>query len=49
MVVTLHPSAWTANMVQLFTASPSKCTVQAPQLEVSQPMFVPVNFACSRM
>ena len=31
------PSAWTARIVQLFTDSPSRWTVQAPQLDVSQP------------
>ena len=29
--------------MQLFTASPSRCTVHAPQLPVSQPMCVPVR------
>ena len=42
-VVTSWPSAWTASMVQLLIALPSKSTVQAPQLEVSQPVCVPVS------
>ena len=33
--------AWTASTAQLFTATPSRWTVQAPQLPVSQPMCVP--------
>ena len=49
MVVISLPSAWTASTVQLFTDSPSRCTVHAPHDEVSQPMFVPVSRACSRM
>ena len=36
-VVTDAPSAWAANIVQESVASPSTSTVQAPQLEVSQP------------
>ena len=43
------PSAWTASSMQLFTASPSRCTVHAPQLPVSQPMCVPVRSRSSRM
>ena len=35
------PSAWTASSMQLFTATPSRWIVQAPQLPVSQPMCVP--------
>ena len=42
MVVTSHPSAWTARTLQDFTDSPSRWTVQAPQLLVSHPMTVPV-------
>src|SRR4026208_722200 len=34
--------------MQLFTASPFTCTVQAPQLPVSQPMCVPVSPRSSR-
>ena len=37
------PSAWTASIVQDFTARPSTSTVHAPQLVVSQPMCVPVS------
>jgi hypothetical protein len=48
IVVTSAPSACTASTVQLFTASPSSKQVQAPQLEVSQPMWVPVSPATSR-
>ena len=40
-VVSSRPSAWTANIVQDFTGTPSTRTVQAPQLVVSQPMWVP--------
>src|SRR2546421_452644 len=40
MVVMLAPSACTANIVQLFTDSPSRRTVHAPQEVVSQPIFV---------
>ena len=47
MVVTWEPSAWTARTVQLFTASPSRCTVQARQLLVSQPTTVPTLPSCS--
>ena len=43
------PSAWTARTVQLFTDSPSMCTVHAPHDDVSQPMLVPVSPTCSRM
>ena len=49
MVVMSAPSAWTASTVQLFTDSPSRCTVQAPHDDVSQPMLVPVSPTCSRM
>ena len=42
-VVTSWPSAWTASIVQLLTGLPSKSTVQAPQLVVSQPVWVPVS------
>ena len=42
-VVTLHPSAWTANIVHDLVAFPSTRTVQAPQLLVSQPTWVPVR------
>ena len=43
MVRTSRPSACTANMVQDLTALPSSTTVQAPQIEVSQPMCGPVR------
>src|SRR6202453_2521602 len=48
IVVTERPSACTANIVQLFTDLPSSSTVHAPQLEVSQPMWVPVRSSSSR-
>ena len=41
MVVISSPSAWTASTEQLFADTPFSSTVQAPQLEVSQPMGVP--------
>ena len=41
IVVTVAPSAWTASIVQLFTALPSTWTVQAPHWLVSQPTWVP--------
>ena len=49
IVVMSAPSAWTASTVQLFTDSPSMCSVQAPHDDVSHPMFVPVRPTCSRM
>src|SRR4051794_24805778 len=48
MVVTSCPSAWTARTLQLFTLRPSRCTVHAPQLLVSQPITVPVFPSISR-
>ena len=48
MVVTDMPSTCAASTVQDFTDSPSRSTVQAPQLEVSQPTFVPVRSRFSR-
>ena len=48
MVVTSSPSAWTASTLQDFTLRPSRCTVQAPQLLVSQPTTVPVLPSRSR-
>ena len=42
MVVTSWPSACTASTLHDFTLRPSRCTVQAPQLLVSQPMTVPI-------
>jgi hypothetical protein len=38
IVIKSDPSAWTANIVHDFTASPFASTVQAPQILVSQPM-----------
>ena len=49
MVVTARPSAWTASIVQDFTVLPSTSTVHDPQVDVSQPTFVPVRPSCSRM
>ena len=37
IVVTSRAVGLTASTVQLLTASPSRCTVHAPQLDVSQP------------
>ena len=48
IVVTSPPSAWTVNIVHDFADSPSTSTVQAPQDDVSQPMFVPVRPRTSR-
>src|SRR4051794_30853821 len=48
IVVTSASSAWTARTVQLFTASPLRWTVQAPQFDVSQPTCVPVSPSVSR-
>src|SRR5579859_3654838 len=42
-VVMFAPSAWTASIVQDLTGSPLSRTVHAPQLLVSQPMWVPVR------
>ena len=42
-MVTEAPSACTASTVHDLTASPLRCTVQAPQLDVSQPTCVPVR------
>src|SRR5215831_2895240 len=49
IVTTSEPSAWTANMVHDFTARPFARTVQAPHMLVSQPIWVPVRHATSRM
>jgi hypothetical protein len=49
MVVIWAPSAWTASIVQDFTAWPSRWMVQAPHWLVSHPTWVPVNPASSRM
>ena len=43
IVLTSAPSAWTASIVQDFALSPLTWTVHAPQLLVSQPMWVPVR------
>src|SRR5262245_62398195 len=40
IVTTVPPSACTASTVHDFTAAPSRCTVQEPHCEVSQPTFV---------
>src|SRR4029078_5737133 len=48
IVVTSCPSAWTASTLHDFTLRPSRCTVQAPQLLVSQPITVPVRPSFSR-
>src|ERR1700712_4386084 len=47
-VSTSAPSAWTASTEQDFTLRPSRWTVQAPQLLVSQPMTVPTFPSFSR-
>ncbi len=49
IVVTSVPSACAASIVQLFTARPSRWTVQAPHWLVSQPTWVPVRPRSSRM
>ena len=43
------PSHIAARIVQDLTGSPSICTTQAPQFEVSQPQCVPVSPGVSRM
>src|SRR6478736_424685 len=48
IVVIEAPSACAASIVQDFTDSPSTSTVHAPQLDVSQPTFVPVSPHASR-
>ena len=48
MVVTSLPSACTASTEQDFTLCPSRWTVQAPQLLVSQPTTVPILPSRSR-
>ena len=47
-VRTVRPSAMAASTVQLFTGSPSIHTTQVPQLDVSQPQWVPVRPRWSR-
>src|ERR1051325_9099085 len=48
MVVTFLPSASQANIVQAFTALPSRWTTQAPHWDVSHPTWVPVSRSPSR-
>ena len=48
IVVSSRPSACAASSVHDFTDSPSSSTVQAPQLDVSHPTFVPVSPRVSR-
>ena len=48
MVVSSRPSACAASSVHDLTDSPSSSTVQAPQLDVSHPTFVPVSPRVSR-
>src|SRR5262249_36119681 len=48
MVTTSPPFAWTANIVQDFTANPLTWTTHAPHCDVSQPICVPVIFSFSR-
>ena len=48
MVLTSRPSAWTASIVHDLALSPSRWTVHAPQLLVSQPTCVPVSPNVSR-
>src|SRR5579871_6259973 len=48
MVVTDLPETKETGMAQERTASPSICTVQAPQAAMPQPNLVPVIFRCSR-
>ena len=43
------PSHITARVVHDLTGTPSISTTQAPQLEVSQPQWVPVRPGVSRM
>ncbi len=48
IVRTLCPSQLAARVVQDLTGRPSMWTTQAPQLEVSQPQWVPVSPSVSR-
>ena len=48
-VRTSLPWAWTANIRQERTGSPSTWTVQAPQTPCSHPTWVPVSPASWRM
>jgi hypothetical protein len=45
----LEPSACTASIMQLLSSMPSTITEHAPQLPVSQPMWLPVRPRSSRM
>src|SRR4051794_11734436 len=49
MVVIFLPAAALSEVWQDRTASPLRCTVQAPQSPAPQPNFVPVICSCSRM
>src|SRR3954463_4077505 len=49
MVVIFLPAASLSEVWQDRTASPFRCTVQAPQRPAPQPNFVPVICNCSRM
>ena len=48
MVVIGIPSAAETGRVQVRTARPSRCTVQAPQAAMPHPNLVPVNPSVSR-
>src|SRR5258708_21771855 len=48
MVVTLCPAARDTGATHERTASPSRCTVQAPHCAMPHPYFVPVKPSCSR-
>ena len=48
MVVTLAPCGIGSGVWQERTATPSTCTVQAPQAATPQPYLVPVRFSPSR-
>src|SRR5210317_1286463 len=48
-VFSSEPSACIESTVQDLTDLPSRSTVQAPQCELSQPMWVPVRLSVSRM
>src|SRR3954453_18585877 len=49
MVVIFLPAASLSEVWQDRTASPFRCTVQAPHRPAPQPNFVPVICNCSRM
>jgi hypothetical protein len=42
MVTTFFPAASETGVTQERTASPSRCTVQAPHRDIPQPNFTPV-------